>query len=52
MAQKDKNPNILFLGKNGKPTEIPLAVVLSEQKMKERAYALGQREVFADEGVR
>lgn len=48
----DKNPVILFLGKNGRPVEIPLRIVLDEQKMKERAYALGQREIFADEDVR
>lgn len=48
----DKNPSILFLGKGGKPVEIPLRIVLDEQKMKERTYALGQREIFADEDVR
>lgn len=32
--------------------EIPLSIVLDEQKMKERAYSLGEREVFADEDVR
>lgn len=52
MAQKDKNPNILFLSKFGKPVQIPLSVVLSAQKMKDRAYALGAREIFADEDVR
>lgn len=52
MAQKDKDPSILFLSKNGKPVGIPLRTVLNEQKMKDRAYSLGAREIFADEEVK
>ncbi len=52
MEQKDKNPSILFLSKFGKAVQIPLAVVLDEQSMKERAYSLGAHEIFADEDIR
>ena len=47
-AVKDKNPQITFLKKNGKPVLLYLNQCLDPQVMKERAYALGYYETFAD----
>jgi hypothetical protein len=43
-----KNPEIRFLKKNGKPSLLTLSQCLDAQTMKERAYALGYAETFAD----
>lgn len=48
---KDPNPPITFLRKDGKPVYILLHIAINKQQMKEREYALGYKEVFADERV-
>lgn len=48
---KDPNPPITFLRKDGKPVYILLHIAIDRQQMKEREYALGYKEVFADERV-
>ena len=48
---KDPNPSITFLRKDGQPVYLLLHIAISKQQMKEREYALGYKEQFADERI-